>query len=154
LTVSTQSPWHRSWNVNEICELDLHGAHAGEIDLTLILFSDEAWCHHSRHVNAQKNRHWSAENLMSTHESATMWDGLSVVCTDCLNWLFIHWYVTHILTFLNACSYTWDNVTAHTANSSVCCWWQNNKQENVASLFTRSEYMWILHKGHVTGWCV
>jgi len=32
-----------------------------------------------------------------------------------------------------------------------CFWWQNNKQENVASLFTRSEHTWILHVGHVTG---
>ena len=47
---------------------DLHGVHAEETDPTLILFSDEAWCHHSRRVNAQKNSYWSAENLMLTHE--------------------------------------------------------------------------------------
>jgi hypothetical protein len=47
---------------------DLHGVHAGEIDPTLILFSDKSLCHLSGHVNTQKNSYWSAENLILIHE--------------------------------------------------------------------------------------
>jgi hypothetical protein len=38
--------------------------HGGQIDFTLILFSDEVWFHFSGYVNSQNNRHWPAENPM------------------------------------------------------------------------------------------
>ena len=40
----------------------LHGVHAGEIYPSVIIFSDEAWCHLRENATSRNNRHWSAEN--------------------------------------------------------------------------------------------
>jgi hypothetical protein len=40
----------------------------GEIDLQLVLFSDEAWVHLPGYINTQNNRYWRSQNPHLTRE--------------------------------------------------------------------------------------
>jgi hypothetical protein len=107
-----------------------HSVHARKIDVTLIVFINEAWFYPGGYVNSQSNQYRCAENSMFIHEVSLHEDEVSVLWVQLVCFVtFIFWghKFTHMLCTLvtpflkhlsgneNLCSFSvwWCNITTN-----------------------------------------
>jgi hypothetical protein len=64
------------------CNWLLWTVHDGVLDPKFTFFTDKAWFHLSRYINAQNNRYWSSINLKQTFEVPLYDQKIGVWCAN------------------------------------------------------------------------